>query len=241
MHNKMPGGGVIAGNLLASITLLIILAIALTAVVCTIVVPLRTTVKTAPRGLILTGTIYFSLIGAGFMFAEISLMQLFGLFLGHPIYAMGVCLFSLILSSGMGSLASGRLRLYRRSRIVVWGVIVGGYFIFTQWGLTHLFEATTAQPLQIRILIALAVIMPVGFLMGFAFPTGMSLVEKIDAGPAPWFWGINGATGVLASVLAVMVSMAFGISVTMLLSGVCYLALIPTACALLTRSMPETS
>jgi hypothetical protein len=209
MHNKKFSGGVISGNLLASITLFIILLIALAAVIFTIVVPLRATTKTAPRNLILNGTIYFSLIGAGFMFAEISLMQYFGLFLGHPIYAMGVCLFSLILSSGMGSLASERLPLSRRSRIIAWGVIVGGYFIFTQWGLTHLLEATTAQPLQMRILIALAVIMPVGFLMGFAFPTGMSLVEKIDAEPAPWFWGINGATGVLASILAVMVSMAF--------------------------------
>jgi hypothetical protein len=241
VQKKIPVGGVIAGNLLASITLLIILAIALAAVVCTIVVPLRTTVKTAPRGLILSGTIYFSLIGAGFMFAEISLMQFFGLFLGHPIYAMGVCLFSLILSSGTGSLASGRMPLDRYSRIAVWGVAIGGYFIFSQWGLTHLFATATAQPLQIRILIALAVIMPVGFLMGFAFPTGMSLVEKIDAKPTPWFWGINGATGVLASVLSVMVSMAFGINVTMFLSGVCYLALIPTACALLGRSMPGGS
>jgi hypothetical protein len=241
MHKKLPSDGVIAGNLLASIALLIILAISLAAVVCTIVIPLRTTLKTASHELIFNGTIYFTLIGAGFMFAEISMMQFFGLFLGHPIYAMGVCLFSLILSSGMGSCASGRMPLNRRSRIAVWGVMVGGYFIFTQWGLTHLFETATAQPLQIRILIALGVIIPVGFLMGFAFPTGMSLVEKIDAGPTPWFWGINGATGVLASVLAVMVSMAFGINVTMLLAGVCYLALIPTACALLNRSMSGAS
>ena len=173
------------------------------------------------------------------MFAEISLMQFFGLFLGHPIYAMGTCLFSLILSSGMGSLASGRIPLSCRGRITAWGVLVGGYLFFMQWGLTHLFEAATTQPLHLRILIALAVIMPVGFLMGFGFPTGMSLVEKNNAEPAPWFWGINGATGVLASALAVMTSMSFGINVTMLLSGACYLALIPAACALLTQSMPQ--
>jgi uncharacterized membrane protein YhaH (DUF805 family) len=77
-------------------------------------------------------------------------------------------------------------------------------------------------------------VMPVGVLMGFAFPTGMLLVERIDREPTPWFWGINGATGVLASVLAVMIGMALGINVTMLLAGVCYLLLIPTARALLT-------
>ena len=57
-------------------------------------------------GVIRHGTVYFALIGTGFMFAEISLLQFFGVFLGHPTYAMGVCLFSLILSTGLGSLAS---------------------------------------------------------------------------------------------------------------------------------------
>jgi len=232
-------GGVLQGNLYASISLVLILVIAFVAVVCTIVLPLRMAAKSAPRHLIAIGTIYFSLIGCGFMFAEISLLQFFGVFLGHPIYAMGVCLFSLILSSGLGSLASGRFPLNSGNHIAFWGAIVGGYFLLAQWGLTHLFEATTAQPLLVRILISLAVVMPVGFLMGFAFPTGMSLVEKVDAEPTPWFWGINGATGVLASVLAVMVSMAFGINVTMFIAGLCYLALIPTARALLAQSMPR--
>lgn len=238
LQNKL-GGGVIAGNLRASIALVLILAIAFVAVVCTIVLPLRMAAKSAPRNLVAIGTIYFSLIGGGFMFAEISLLQFFGVFLGHPIYAMGVCLFSLILSSGLGSLASGGFPLDSGGRIALWGVLIGGYLLAAQWGLSHLFEATTAQPLPVRILISLAVVMPVGFLMGFAFPTGMSLVEKVNAEPTPWFWGINGATGVLASVLAVMVSMAFGINVTMSLAGLCYLALIPTARALLAQSAPQ--
>jgi hypothetical protein len=86
---------------------------------------------------------------------------------------------------------------------------------------------------MVRIVISLAVIMPLGFFLGFAFPTGMRLVEAVDREPTPWFWGINGATGVLASVLGVMFSMAFGINVTMLIAAACYLLLIPTSIALL--------
>ena len=63
----------------------------------------------------------------------------------------------------------------------------------------------------------------------------MRLVERIDAETTPWFWGINGATGVFASVLAVIVGIAFGIDVTMAVAGICYLALIPTAHLLLAR------
>ena len=114
--------------------------------------------------------------------------------------------------------------------------MIGGYLLAVQAGVTSLFAATTSQPLAIRIAISLAVVMPAGFLMGFAFPTGMALVNRIDPEPTPWFWGINGATGVLASVVAVMVSMAFGIDTTMTLAGICYLLLIPTARQLLRLS-----
>ena len=234
-------GGVLRGNLMASVTLVLILIIALTAVICTIVLPLRIVATTASRALITRGTLYFALIGMGFMFAEISLLQFFGVFLGHPIYAMGVCLFSLILSSGAGSLASGRFRLETGSRVAIWGVILGGYLLVAQGGLTPLFAATASQGLPVRMLICLAVVLPAGFLMGFAFPTGMALVQRVDSEPTPWFWGINGATGVLASVIAVMISMAFGINVTMVVAGVCYLALIPTARALVALSVSRHS
>jgi hypothetical protein len=77
--------------------------------------------------------------------------------------------------------------------------------------------------------ISLVVVMPASFLMGFAFPTGMLLVENVDREPTPWFWGINGATGVLAFVLSVVIGISFGINVTMFLAGLFYLVLIPTA------------
>ena len=233
MANGELPGGVLHGNLIASIALVLILGISIVAVICTIVLPLRVAARSARPAVIRYGTVYFALIGTGFMFAEISLLQFFGVFLGHPTYAMGVCLFSLILSTGIGSLASERRPLVNGRRIALWGVLVGSYLIVAQAALPRLFEATTSQELPMRIAICLAAVMPVGFLMGFAFPTGMALVERIDREPTPWFWGINGATGVLASVVAVMIGMAFGINVTMLLAGVCYLLLIPVARALL--------
>ncbi len=174
------------------------------------------------------------------MLAEISLLQYFGVFLGHPTLSMVVSLFSLILSSGLGSLAAGRIPLNSVRRIIGWGILVGGYLLVAAFGLTHLFEATTAHALPVRILISLAVVMPLGFLMGFGFPTGMALVGKVNTEPTPWFWGINGSVGVLSSILAVMVSMAFGINVTMVIAGLCYLALVPAACAL-TALSPRTS
>jgi hypothetical protein len=228
--------GVIQGNLVASIALALILGIAALAVVFVILLPLRTATNLVPPQLVAAGTSYFALIGLGFMFAEISLLQYFSVFLGHPIYAMGVCLFSLILSSGVGSLTSDRLRITSMARFAVWAILIGVYLTLLQSTLTHLFEVTTGQPLPVRIAICLVVVMPAGFLMGFAFPTGMTLVEAVDESPTPWFWGINGATGVLASVLAVVVGMAYGINVTLQLAGICYILLIPAARVLIMLS-----
>jgi len=230
------GYGVFRGNLVASIALVLVVIVAAIAVLCTIVLPLRHAVRNAPPGLIATGTIYFALIGTGFMFAEISLLQYFGVFLGHPIYAMSVCLFSLILSAGLGSLASDRLALNTAPRITAWGVLVSGYLFAAQVVLPGIFAAMSSGGVMVRIAVALAVLMPAGFLMGFAFPTGMKMVNTISREPAAWFWGINGATGVLASTLAVMIGIAMGINVTMMLAAGCYLLLIPAALALLRRA-----
>jgi hypothetical protein len=229
------GYGVFRGNLIASIALLLVTIVAAIAVLCTIVLPLRHATRNAPAGLIAAGTTYFALIGTGFMFAEISLLQYFGVFLGHPIYAMSVCLFSLILSAGVGSLASDRLTLNTPPRITVWALLVSGYLFAAQVALPGIFAAMSSGGVTVRIAVALAVLMPAGFLMGFAFPTGMKMVNAISREPAAWFWGINGATGVLASTLAVMIAIAMGINVTMRLAAMCYLLLVPAALALLRR------
>jgi hypothetical protein len=154
-------------------------------------------------------------------------------YLGHPIYSLGVCLFSLILASGLGSLTSDWLKLNTRGKLLVWGLAVAAYLLLLVWFLPSVFQATTNRERLVRVGISLLAIMPLGFLLGFAFPTGMRLVSAIDTQPTPWFWGINGATGVLASVLGVMFSMSFGINVTMLIAAACYLLLIPASFALI--------
>jgi len=232
LHNNLAGG-VVKGNLVASAVLLLILFISVTAVIATIIVPLKGAARQCARPLVVAGSLYFSLIGAGFMLAEIALLQYFSVYLGHPIYSLGVCLFSLILASGLGSLTSDWLRLRTRGSLLVWGAILVVYLIVMRQFLPIVFQATTNQERMVRIGISLAVILPLGFLLGFAFPTGMRLVEAVDTEPTPWFWGINGATGVLASVLGVVISMSAGIDTAMLVSAFCYLLLIPTSFALL--------
>jgi hypothetical protein len=225
--------GVVSGNLVASEVLFMILCISIVAIIATILVPLKSAVRQCPRPLAVAGSAYFSLIGLGFMLAEISLLQFFSVFLGHPIYSLGVCLFSLILASGLGSLTSDWFKLNTRRRLVVWACLVAVYLIVMERALPSLFAATADRERMVRIGISLLAILPLGFLLGFAFPTGMRLVNAVDSEPTPWFWGTNGAAGVLASVFGVMSSMSFGIDVTMLIAAFCYLLVIPTSFALM--------
>src|SRR5262249_5945072 len=53
--------------------------------------------------------IYFIPIGLGYIAVEITLIQRLVLFLGHPIYAMTVVVFLMLLSSGVGSVVSRRI------------------------------------------------------------------------------------------------------------------------------------
>src|SRR5690606_22051775 len=76
----------------------------------------------AARPFIRAGTLYFALIGLGFMFIEITLMQMMSMFLGHPVYGLGVVLFSMILSTGVGSFLSESFPLDTRRRIICWAM-----------------------------------------------------------------------------------------------------------------------
>ena len=221
--------GVVGGNLLATLTLLVILLVSLALVAAAIVVPLRGAIREAGRGLVAGGTLYFALLGLGFMLIEMGLLQRLSLYLGHPVRALSIVLSSLILSAGAGSWLSERVRLEARGAFAAWAVLLAGYVASLPAWMPGLLAAQQAAPLTTRALLCLALIAPAGLLMGFGFPTGLRLAAARDERPTVWFWGINGAAGVLGSVMAIALSIAFGIGTTLLLGAACYLALIAAA------------
>ena len=220
---RLAHAGVVAGNLVATLTLTMLVLISLVLVGATIVVPLQSTVRETGWELAVGGTVYFALIGIGFMMVEIGLLQRMSVFLGHPTYALSVVLFSLILWTGVGSMASERVRLTGAGKLVVWGVASACYLFALPFWLPPLLAGLDGAGLFVRAGLCVLVLAPAGFLMGFGFPTGMRLVSAINTGPTPWFWGINGASGVLAASVAVVTSIAFSIDTTLRIGAACYL------------------
>jgi spermidine synthase len=222
-----PGVG--SGNLKATITLVMLFFIALGFVVAVILVPLRFALRDVGARLAIGGTAYFMLIGVGFMLIEIGLLQRFSVFLGHPIYSLSIVLFSLILSTGIGSFVSDYIGIEKKAKFTLWAIATGGYILSQVVWVPPLLLSLDSHPLVLRGLVAIAVILPAGLLMGYGFPTGMRFISAVDRGPTPWFWGINGASGVLASAVAVGCSIAVGIGTTLTLGAACYFLLIPAA------------
>jgi hypothetical protein len=214
--------GVIAGNLIATLTLAMLVLISVALVAVTIIVPLRPTVREAGWQLAVGGTVYFALIGSGFMMVEIALLQRMSVFLGHPVYALSVVLFSLILWTGFGSMASERVPLASAGELVAWSVASAAYLFALPFWLPPLLVNLDGANLLVRAGFCVLVLAPAGFLMGFGFPTGMRLVSAINTAPTPWFWGINGAAGVLAASVAVVTSIAFSIDMTLRIGAACY-------------------
>jgi hypothetical protein len=85
------------------------------------------------------------------------------------------------------------------------------------------FTAGLGLSLFARVAIAVAVIAPLGILLGMPFPTGLSIVAKEAPTLVPWAWGVNGFCTVIGSVGAMILSMIFGFKVVLFVAGGCYL------------------
>jgi predicted membrane-bound spermidine synthase len=194
----------VLGALLATVVLLTVLCI---------FVPLRLAASPAHLEGNRPLLVFFAAIGVGFMLVETSQLQRLIIVLGHPTYALSVVLFSLLLSSGAGSYLTDRVAPEEvpRSgarRLGLMLVVLAAFGAATP-ALVGIFEGA-ATP--VRILVAVVNLMPIGLFMGMAFPLGMKLALRRAPALAPWLWGVNGATSVLASVLTVAISLTWTIS-----------------------------
>jgi hypothetical protein len=181
---------------------------------------------------------YFAALGAGFMLIEVALLQHFVLLLGHPVYSLTVTLFSLLLGTGIGSLIGRRLADHRIRPVTLrtLGAVVVIALASTQ-ALPWLIDLAIPLPLVLRVLVAAAVLVPVGVLLGTPLPGGMRLLSREHSDLVAWGWGMNGAFSVIGATLAVFIAMNWGFSMALLAGAGVYAA---AAAALAFRTAPAT-
>jgi hypothetical protein len=167
---------------------------------------------------------FFACIGFGYMAIEIAVLLKLGVFLGKPIYGLSVGLFAFLFSSGLGSAFSSRFEPSKLHRslygLVALLIVLGTLFVGLS---TELFSANVAQPIAIRIAIAVASVFPVAFLMGMFFPSGIVLVSGGRESLIPLAWAINGCFSILGIFGTRIIALFAGFDSAMVIGWCAYL------------------
>lgn len=167
--------------------------------------------------------IHFFLIGTGFMFLEITFIQIFTRFLGDPIFSATAVICSILIFSGTGSFYQKKLKLsdLKRIRIAV--------TVITLITLCYLLLIAPFLNLFIglgtfwRFVVAIVLLCPVSFFLGWMFPSGIAILEKNNDELIPWALAIDSFASVSAAPLAIILSMSIGFSNVILLGISCYI------------------
>ncbi len=155
----------------------------------------------------LRGLLYFALLGIGYLFIEIAFIQKMILMLENPSSAASTVIASVLISSGIGSLLSRRIRSLNNPRILL--ALAGLVFAYSLL-LPGITAAISLYPLVARIAFSSLLVMPAGILMGIPFPLGISLLHSAAPRLIPWAWAVNGCFSVLAPILAIMLALSAG-------------------------------
>jgi spermidine synthase len=215
---------------LGVLILLLVLVISVAAVLTFLILPLAlrgARVRHSPLPLL-----YFIAVGLAYILVEIAFIQRFVLFLGHPTYALTVVIFLLMVSSGAGSLFSRRcLPRFEMGWIPL--LLVPAILLLYVLLLPGRLAAWVGLDFGYRLLVSGVLLIPLGFLMGMPFPTGLrALAASIAPGKraedgwnenaVEWAWAMNAAASVLGSVLAMVIAIQFGLTVTLACGAVAY-------------------
>jgi hypothetical protein len=74
-----------------------------------------------------------------------------------------------------------------------------------------------------KMIFTCVVIFPLGFVMGFPFPTGIRLLEQTEKRLIPWAWATNAFSSVVNSIAALMIAFWGGFLSVLVLAAVGYL------------------
>jgi spermidine synthase len=196
---------------------LLALAVALSLVLILLPLVVRGRQDSSVTNLNLSLLLYFSLLGLGYLFVEMPLLQQFILFVGQPTYSFSLVLFSILFFSGLGSLVAAHLPLRWSLPMLVVTTLAYPLLI------SRLFAYAIGWPLPWRVLVAVLSLGPVGFLLGQPLPGGIRLLGERASQGMPGAWAVNGCASVLGSILAVLGAVTWGFSRVLAAGALTYL------------------
>ena len=152
---------------------------------------------------------FFALIGFAFMFVEIFFIHRLILFFGSPVKAFSMTIMIILLSAGIGSMTSKRIT----HRASVWIMILAPLFIVASYFMFDRIDETPAS---------VALIIPIGVVMGLFFPTGIRYLTENKDDKVPLAYATNSAASLVAPSLASLLAVTYGCSSLLILATTLY-------------------
>jgi spermidine synthase len=169
----------------------------------------------------------FLLLGAGFMMIEITFFQKLTFYMGSPTISLAVIITSLLVGMGVGSFLGKKIyKTQNIKRLVLFSflifIIAIGLFFIIPFIMNNFNEAG----ILIKSLVVSILLIPLGFILGIPFPTGINLVKEMGLeNSIPWLYGINGTMSVLGSIVAIIISTTIGFSTSLIIGALLYLTI----------------
>jgi spermidine synthase len=216
MLNSQLRGSLIPMDL---IHLIVTGAVSLFFAAVVIVVPLwRSDVRDSAAPVKYLSMTYFSALGAGFIVFELVSLQIFVKLIGYPVYTYVLVIFTLLFGAGLGSAASRPLGISPQTRW--WWPFAGivGYGAAFAFAYPAVFNSYLASGDEVRLAVAAALLLPLGFFLGMPFPLGILVAGHHSRGAVAWAWGLNGFFTVVGSLASVLLGITIGFQATLLVA-----------------------
>ncbi|MFM7686905.1 MAG: hypothetical protein ACKPDI_13420 [Actinomycetota bacterium] len=173
--------------------------------------------------------VYFACLGLGFMLIEISMIQRFALLLGFPTLSLSVSLFTVLIATAVGARYSAVVQRKAPFGLpAATGALMAVSLLYMAVA-TPITDAALAWPQWARIATVVALLFPVGLLLGVFLPSGID-AALASAGPdetvrgrlVAWCWAVNGFFSVIGSSATTILSMSVGFNRALLVGLALY-------------------
>ncbi|MBN2406605.1 MAG: hypothetical protein JXJ19_02810 [Elusimicrobia bacterium] len=175
---------------------------------------------------VLKKIMYFGCLGMGFMLIEISLINKFILFLGHPVYALSVVLFSILVFCGIGSYLTVKFSQAGLKKALV--RVLAGIIILSLayiMLLPVIIYSNITMPFYLKVFLSTLIIAPLGLILGMPFPIAIKMInDERNAMIIPWAWSVNSAASVMGSIITLVIAMSYGFNAAILTGSAIYTA-----------------
>lgn len=165
---------------------------------------------------------FFAISGFSFLLFEVTIIQLFSIFVGGPTYSLAVVLVAVLGGYALGSFLAGKLPI-KRSTFFIVGIVLCALLLLAFAGLSKTLTSLMFLPFEARVIVCASITFFMSVITGIPVTLAMEAVKRSDSKLVPWMWGVSSAFNALGSSVFVFVGQQIGINAILAVSALLYL------------------